>query len=91
MSTDRFIPTRFKSTDLADIEITKLKHSSQNCEPRTPEIAALASKYIEQAFYEKEITEEEYKKITNRLNKETDRFKNNCSCLIKTIAGKYKR
>ena len=89
MSTNRFIPTRFKSADLADVEIAKLKHSSQNCDPRTSEIAALSSKYIEQAFYEKEITEEEYKNLTNRLNKETDRFKNNCSCLIKTIVGKY--
>lgn len=53
MSTERFIHARFKSIDLAEIEIAKLKHGTQNCEPRTPEIAVLSSKYIEQAFYEK--------------------------------------
>lgn len=89
MPTDRFIPIKFKSSELAEIEITKLKRSSQNCGPYTPEIAALSSKYLEQAFYEKEIIEEEYKKMTNMINKETDRFKNNCSCIIKTVAGKY--
>ena len=89
MSTGRFIPTRFKSIDLAEIETTKLKHDAQNCEPRTPEIAVLSSKYLEQAFYEKEITEKEYNEKIKVLNRETDRFKNNCSCLIKTIAGKY--
>ncbi len=36
MTTDRFIPTRFKSIDLAEIEIAKLKHNTQNCEPMTP-------------------------------------------------------
>ena len=89
MSTDRFIPTRFKSSDLAEIEIVKLKHCAQNCEPVTPEIAVLSSKYIEQAFYEKNITEKEYNEKIKILNRETDRFKNNCSCLIKTIARKY--
>lgn len=89
MTTDRFIPARFKSSDLAEIEIVKLKQLAQNCESITPEIAVLSSKYIEQAFYEKEITEKEYNEKIKILNKETDRFKNNCSCLIKTVAGKY--
>ena len=89
MPTERFIPARFKSIDLAEIEITKLKHDAQNCEPRTPEVAASTAKYLEQAFYEKEITEKEYNDRTKVLNKETDRFKINCSCIIKTIAGKY--
>lgn len=89
MTTDSFIPARFKSSDLAEIEIVKLKQLAQNCEPVTPEIAVLSSKYIEQAFYEKEITEKEYKEKIKILNKETDRFKNNCSCIIKTISGKY--
>ncbi len=46
MSTERFIPARFKSIDLAEIEIAKLKHDAQNCEPRTPEVAVLSSKYL---------------------------------------------
>lgn len=89
MSTDRFISARFKPSDLAEIEIVKLKQLAQNCEPITPEIAVLSSKYIEQAFYEKEITEKEYNEKIKILNRETDRFKNNCSCLIKPVAGKY--
>lgn len=89
MSTGRFTPTRFKSIDLAEIEIAKLRHDAQNCGTRTPEVAVLSSKYIEQAFYEKEITEKEYNEKIKILDRETDRFKNNCSCIIKTISGKY--
>lgn len=53
MPTDRFISTKFKSIDLAEIEITKLMQGAKNCEPWTPEIAVLSSKYLEQPFMRK--------------------------------------
>lgn len=88
MTTDSIL-AKLKSIDLAEIEIIKLSANSQNCEPITPEVAVLSLKYLGQALYEKDITEKEYNEKIKILNRETDRFKNNCSCLIKTIAGKY--
>jgi len=77
------------TVEIATIEMDILRKDVKNCNPSAPETSSKVTKILTEARYDKEVTEKEYKEKMEILKKETDRFKKNCSCIIKTVAGKY--
>lgn len=68
---------------LASIAFDRLGLFINGCDPMVAEVAASTGRYIEDAFFTKEINETEYLANIEMLRDETTRFKNNCSCIKK--------
>lgn len=74
---------RFKSKILALEAINRLGHKVEQCDHNIPYTLDRASKYLESALYERQMTDEEYDENRKKIDKSMNEFFQNCSCTKK--------
>lgn len=74
-------PKGYKNIDLAKKSISKLELSVNECSQDTPARTLSAARWLENAFYSREIIEEDYDKLMTRIKEQTRRFIDKCSCI----------
>jgi hypothetical protein len=73
-------PTGYKNIDLAKIQIGKLEKSVKECDSDTPALVFSSTRWLENAFYSREIIEEDYDKLMAKIKGQTRQFMNKCEC-----------
>ena len=73
-------PRGYKNIDLAKIQIGKLEKSVKECDLDTPALVFSSTRWLENAFYSREIIEEDYDKLMTKIKSQTRQFGKNCEC-----------
>lgn len=73
-------PKGYKNIELAKIGINKLEQSIKDCNPDTPALTLSSARWLENAFYGREIIEEDYDKLMAKIKVETRKFMYRCKC-----------
>ena len=74
-------PRGYKNIDLARIQMKKLIQSVDECSSDTPAFTLSSSRWLENAFYSREIIEEDYDGLMAKIKEQTRKFIKNCECL----------
>lgn len=73
-------PKGYKNIDLATTQFTKLQLSVNACSTDTPALTYSSTRWLENAFYSREIIEEEYDSRMDKIKEQTRRFIDRCNC-----------
>ena len=74
-------PAGWKKIDLAKRQLSKLEMSVQDCETDTVALTLSSARWLEDAFYSREIIEEDYDNLMTKIKEQTRKFIDNCKCL----------
>lgn len=74
-------PKGYKNADLANTQLKKLVESVKNCDSDVPALTFSSTRWLENAFYSREIIEEEYNEKMKNIKEQTRIFDEKCSCL----------
>ncbi len=74
-------PKGYKNIDLAKISINKLERSVKECSTDTPAHTLSATRWLENAFYSREIIEEDYDRLMSNIKTQTRTFTDKCECV----------
>lgn len=73
-------PKGYKNIDLAKKSINKLELSVKACSQDTPAHTFSATRWLENAFYSREIIEEDYDRLMSKIESQTRIFIDKCEC-----------
>lgn len=73
-------PKGYKNIDLAKIGMNKLEQSVKDCILDTPALTLSSARWLENAFYSREIIEEDYDKLMAKIKQQTRKFIDDCKC-----------
>ena len=73
-------PKGYKNIDLAKIGIRKLEKSVKDCDTDTSALTLSSARWLENAFYSREIIEEDYDKLMSNIKGQTRKFIRDCGC-----------
>jgi len=73
-------PTGYKNIDLAKKQMKKLEESVKDCSKDTPALTLSSARWLENAFYSREIIEEDYDKLMSDIKAQTRQFIKDCEC-----------
>ncbi len=74
-------PKGYKNIDLAKKSMSKLEDAVEKCSHNAPAHTLSAARWLENAFYGREIIEEDYDKLMTRIKEHTRKFIDKCSCI----------
>lgn len=73
-------PKGYKNIDLAIKQFMKLQSSVNSCSTDTSALTYSSTRWLENAFYGREITEEEYDSRMDVIKEQTRIFIEKCNC-----------
>lgn len=73
-------PVGYKNIDLAKRQMKKLEESVKDCRTDTSALTLSSARWLENAFYSREIIEEDYDKLMSDIKAQTRKFISNCKC-----------
>ena len=73
-------PTGYKNIDLAKKQFNKLEIAVEECDVDTAALTFSSTRWLENAFYSREIIEEDYNRLMSKIKAQTRRFIENCAC-----------
>ena len=79
-------PKGYKNIDLANAQFKKLKESVNNCDTNVPALTFSSTRWLENAFYSREIIEDEYNERMTKIKEQTRIFDKDCKCVNKDIS-----
>jgi len=74
-------PKGYKNIDLAKAQMKKLELSVKACDKDTPALTFSSTRWLENAFYSREIIEDDYNKLMTRIKAQTRIFIDKCDCV----------
>jgi len=79
-------PRGYKNIDLAKTQFKKLEESVKNCDTTVPALTFSSTRWLENAFYNREIIEDEYNERMTKIKEQTRIFDVTCQTEV-TILG----
>ena len=73
-------PKGYKNIDLAKSQFVKLEDAARKCDETTPALTFSSTRWLENAFYSREIIEDEYNERMKKIKEQTRKFIDICSC-----------
>lgn len=74
-------PKGYKNIDLANAQLKKLKESVKICNTEVPALTFSSTRWLENAFYNREIIEDEYNERMTKIKEQTRIFYEKCNCV----------
>ena len=84
-------PKGYKNIDLSNAQFKKLEESVKNCSTEVPALTLSSTRWLENAFYSREIIEDEYNEKMTKIKEQTRIFDEKCECTDKEIFAALKK